>query len=302
MCVRTPAKLPQEKGKTVTTRMMEAPARDASQFSGPESEQIVDYLPPLPSSRLPRLTTSPKPFVTLTFATSLDSQLAIAPGVQTALSGPQSKAMTHFLRSRHDAILVGVGTAIADNPSLNCRIEGVGGYGGEGLEGQPRPIVVDPHGRWEFSEENKVMKLAKEGKGKAPYIVTCMEPSDSQRAVLESVGGEVIVLDLSAKCVATAGSSWHLILDALSCRGIGSVMIEGGGFVINDILGQGPAYALVDSVIVTIAPTWLGKGGVQVCPDGGSKRLPVTRLKDTKWIPLGEDVVLCGRPNKELRQ
>jgi len=301
MSVRTPAKLPQEKRKTVTTRMMEAPARDALQFSGPESEQIVDYLPPLPSSRLPRLT-SPKPFVTLTFATSLDSQLAIAPGVQTALSGPQSKAMTHFLRSRHDAILVGAGTAIADNPSLNCRIEGVGGYGGEGLEGQPRPIVVDPHGRWEFSEENKVMRLAKEGKGKAPYIVTCMEPSDSQRAVLESVGGEVIVLDLSAKCVATAGSSWHLILDALSCRGIGSVMIEGGAFVINDILGQGPAYALVDSVIVTIAPTWLGKGGVQVCPDGGSKRLPVTRLKDTKWIPLGEDVVLCGRPNKELRQ
>ncbi|KAF7679875.1 bacterial bifunctional deaminase-reductase [Alternaria burnsii] len=280
---------------------MEVPTRDALQFSGPESEQIVDYLPPLPLSPVRRLP-SDKPFVTLTFATSLDSQLAIAPGVQTALSGPQSKAMTHFLRSRHDAILVGVGTAIADNPSLNCRIEGVGGYGGEGLDGQPRPVVVDPHGRWEYSEENKVIRLAKEGKGKAPYIMTCVEPSDSKRAVLESVGGEVILLGPTAEDFNTVYSTWHVILDALLRRGIGSVMIEGGGFVINNILGRDLAYNLVDSVIVTIAPTWLGKGGVQVCPDGGSKQLPVRRLKDTKWIPLGEDVVLCGRPNKELRQ
>jgi 2,5-diamino-6-(ribosylamino)-4(3H)-pyrimidinone 5'-phosphate reductase len=145
------------------------------------------------------------------------------------------------------------------------------------------------------------MRLAKEGKGKAPYVVTCVKPSESQRAVLESVGGDFLVLDLSPEDVATAGSSWHIILDALSHRGVASVMIEGGGFVINDILGPGPAYSLIDSIIVTIAPTWLGKGGVQVCPDGGTERLPMTRLRDTRWIPLGEDVVLCGRPNKALR-
>ncbi|KAG9193912.1 2,5-diamino-6-(ribosylamino)-4(3H)-pyrimidinone 5'-phosphate reductase [Alternaria panax] len=280
---------------------MASPARDALQFSDLDGAQLVGYLPALPSS-VPRHTYSNKPFVTLTFATSLDSQLAIAPGVQTALSDPQSKAMTHFLRSRHDAILIGAGTAIADNPSLNCRIESAGGYGGEGLDGQPRPVVVDPHGRWKFTKESKVMRLAKEGKGKAPYIVTCEEPSGSQRAVLESVGGQFLVLSLSPDDVAVAGSSWHIILDALSHRGIQSVMIEGGGFVINDILGPSSAYSLVDSVIVTIAPVWLGKGGVQVCPDGGSERLPVTRLKDTKWVPLGEDVVLCGRPNMDLRQ
>lgn len=212
---------------------MTAPIRDALQFPASDSRQIEDYLPH--SSHQPQSHT--KPFVTLTFATSLDSQLAIAPGVQTALSGPQSKAMTHFLRSRHDAILIGAGTAIADNPSLNCRIEGVGGYGGEGLVGQPRPVVVDPHGRWQFSEESKVMRLAKEGKGKAPYIVTCVEPSESQLGILESVGGDYLVLGLLPEDVAASGSSWHVILDALSHRGIQSVMIEGGGFVINDILG-----------------------------------------------------------------
>ncbi|USP81783.1 2,5-diamino-6-ribosylamino-4(3H)-pyrimidinone 5'-phosphate reductase [Curvularia clavata] len=275
--------------------MTAAPVRGALQFPDSESKQFEEYLPPSADSALE------KPFVTLTFATSLDSHLSIAPGVQTALSGPQSKSMTHFLRSKHDAILVGAGTAVADNPSLNCRIEGVGGYGGEGLAGQPRPIVVDPKGRWQFSEESKVLKLAAEGKGKAPFIITCVAPSDGRKAVLESVGGKFLVLGPTAFTKSGNSSSWHMILDALKQQGIQSVMIEGGGFVINDLLGPGPAYSLVDSVIVTIAPTWLGKGGVQVCPDGGSDRLPVTRLKDIRWIPLGEDAVLCGRPNKSLR-
>jgi 2,5-diamino-6-(ribosylamino)-4(3H)-pyrimidinone 5'-phosphate reductase len=278
-----------------------AKLRDALHFPDSDSHPLEDYLPPPSSYQLSRLNYYDKPYVTLTFATSLDSQLAIAPGVQTALSGPQSKAMTHFLRSKHDAILIGVGTAIVDDPSLNCRIEGVGGYGGEGLAGQPRPVIVDPSGRWQFSKDNKVFRLAKEGRGKAPFIVTSVEPSDARRAALESVGGRYLVLGLSSKDVEDTGSTWHIVLDALKQRGIQSVMIEGGGFVINDLLGPGPAYSLIDSIIVTIAPTWLGKGGVQVCPDGGSERLPMTRLQEVKWVPLGEDVVLCGRPNRSLR-
>ena len=278
-----------------------AKSRDALHFPDSDSHQLEDYLPPPSSYQISRLDYYDKPFVTLTFATSLDSQLAIAPGVQTALSGPQSKAMTHFLRSKHDAILIGVGTAIADDPSLNCRIEGVGGYGGAGLAGQPRPIIVDPSGRWQFSEESRVFKLAKEGKGKAPFIVTSVEPSGARREVLESVGGKYLVLGLSGKDVDDSGSTWHIVLNALKQQGMQSVMIEGGGFVINDLLGPGSAYSLIDSVIVTIAPTWLGKGGVQVCPDGGSERLPMTRLQEVKWVPLGEDVVLCGRPNRSLR-
>ncbi|KAJ8108835.1 hypothetical protein ONZ43_g6305 [Nemania bipapillata] len=72
-------------------------------------------------------------------------------------------------------------------------------------------------------------------------------------------------------------------------------MIEGGGAVINSLLGENAD--LVDSVIVTIAPVWLGEGGVVVSPPRttrGADR-PVARLSDTKWVPLGEDVVLCGR-------
>ena len=62
------------------------------------------------------------PAVTLTYAQSLDGSLASAPGVPTAISGAESLRMTHALRAAHDAILVGVGTILADNPSLTVRL------------------------------------------------------------------------------------------------------------------------------------------------------------------------------------
>jgi 2,5-diamino-6-(ribosylamino)-4(3H)-pyrimidinone 5'-phosphate reductase len=61
--------------------------------------------------------------LTLTYAQSLDGQIALSPGTQTALSGQETKAMTHYLRYKHEGILVGVGTAEADDPGLNCRFD-----------------------------------------------------------------------------------------------------------------------------------------------------------------------------------
>jgi 2,5-diamino-6-(ribosylamino)-4(3H)-pyrimidinone 5'-phosphate reductase len=203
--------------------------------------------------------------------------------------------MTHYLRSHHDAILIGCGTAIADDPSLNCRIAGVGGYGSQGIVGQPRPVVVDPNGRWEVSESSKVVKLAREGKGRGVWIVSKKGSIDEKkRAVVEGVGGKIFEVDSRED----GSMSWKDILHVLAREGVKSLMIEGGGTVINELLSK-ENMKLVDSVIVTIAPVWLGKGGVQVCPDARTEgqKVPVSRLKDVKWAPLGDDVVLCGRPS-----
>lgn len=275
---------------------MAARTRDALHFPQTSSNLIDPYIPNPALQQDAALLR--KSHVTLTFATSLDSQLSLAPGVQTALSGPESKAMTHYLRSKHDAILIGVGTAEADNPSLNCRIAGVGGYGGDGLEGQPRPVVIDPRGRWQFDAESKVFKLAEEGKGKAPWVFT-KAPLDVKRArLLQNAGGRNFVTGLEG-CPEWR-VSWNYVLKVLDAEHIRSVMIEGGGAIINDLLAP-ENIGLVDVVIVTIAPTWLGKGGVQVCPDERVEqraRLPVARLTNVKWMPLGEDVVLCGSPSR----
>ncbi|KAL4916933.1 dihydrofolate reductase-like domain-containing protein [Aspergillus aurantiobrunneus] len=262
---------------------------DALTFPPSESPFLEPYLPKTESK-------NGLPFTTLTFATSLDSSLALSPGTRTVLSGPQSKAMTHYLRSRHDAILVGAGTAVADNPGLNCRIHGAGGYGGDGLRGQPRPIILDPSARWNFDESSKIFALSREGRGRAPWIFTASGAyvPEEKRNLLERSGGKYIALDVIEGKV----FDWADLLRRLKSEGLESVMIEGGGSVINSLLEPGFQH-LVDSVIVTIAPTWLGQGGVVVSPkrrlDERGTAIAASRLKGVKWHPFGEDVVLCGR-------
>ncbi|KAJ5124978.1 uncharacterized protein N7515_008803 [Penicillium bovifimosum] len=274
---------------------MSEPARDELYF--PESDRgfLEPHLPPQDGSG-PSLDL---PFTTLTFATSLDSSLALSPGARTVISGPQSKAMTHYLRSRHDGILVGVGTAAADDPGLNCRIAGVGGYGKPGLDGQPRPVIIDPTARWEFSEDSKLFQLCREGRGRAPWIIIATENVDPERqALLEKYGGKFITVNMLRTHTGGHRVDWQDLLVILKSKGLKSIMIEGGGQVIKSLLS--PAYmSLLNSVIVTIAPTWLGEGGVVVTPDrrfdDGGNAISAARLKNVKWYPFGEDVVLCGQ-------
>ncbi|KAK4227842.1 dihydrofolate reductase-like domain-containing protein [Podospora fimiseda] len=194
--------------------------------------------------------------------------------------------MTHHLRTHHSAILIGVNTALADDPALNSRLENTP------LSKQPRPIILDPRGRWDFTQESKVMQLASKGEGKAPFVILGegTEVDEEKRKLLERVGGKFLEVKLGAE---NGRFEWVGVLRVLKGEGLDSVMVEGGGEVINSLLvGEGNRY--VDSVIVTIAPTWLGKGGVVVSPprEEGKKQV---RLKDVVWVPCGEDVVLCGR-------
>ncbi|KAF5020996.1 hypothetical protein F66182_6977 [Fusarium sp. NRRL 66182] len=262
-----------------------------SELSFPASSAAM-LEPRLPTTA-PLGTSPSRPFVTLTFATSLDSSLSLAPGVRTRLSGPASKAMTHHLRSRHAAILIGVSTLLADSPALNCRIAGAAS--------QPRPIVIDPHLRWTPSHTDKVLEVARLGNGLAPFVLTGVDPKKlpaASVALLEEHGGKYIHIP-----AALSGPDdrmrfdWRDVFDALLCENLSSVMVEGGGQIINSLLDP-KFHDLVDSVIVTIAPTWLGQGGVVVSPDrlhsSAGVPVPAARLSDVSWHPFGEDVVLCA--------
>jgi 2,5-diamino-6-(ribosylamino)-4(3H)-pyrimidinone 5'-phosphate reductase len=283
-------------------------------FASSDAEKLEPHLPPIcgeserEQGSLPAsLTGQGRPFTTLTFATSLDSSLALAPGTRTLLSGPESKAMTHYLRSRHDTICVGAGTVIADDPGLNCRLEGANGE----LVKQPRPVIIDPNGRWDFNEDSKVFKAAKSGHGLAPFIVMSTHaapPAADRVTLLEKYGGKFVFLDWNNDTKSsqpeadgnglTTRFRWSDILAALYAEGLRSIMIEGGGQVINSLL-EPACRGLVDSVIVTIAPTWLGQGGVVVSParihGGDGVAVPAARLQNVAWHPFGEDIVLCGR-------
>ena len=122
----------------------------------PLPESLIPFLDPyLPNIKVTTTNNESlkRPFVTLTYAQSLDSKIAAQPGTQTKLSHLETKTMTHYLRSKHDAILVGIGTILADDPKLNCRyiFESVKPNEQRILH-QIRPVVIDPHGKWQYHQ------------------------------------------------------------------------------------------------------------------------------------------------------
>lgn len=201
--------------------------------------------------------------------------------------------MTHYLRMHHDAILIGVGTAIPDNPGLNSR------YPGATLESQPRPVVVDPEMRWNVYG-SKLAQLAEQGQGRPPWLVHT--PRELGPEELHAWGGERILIhsgqaspEQDSKPYESKAIGWPAILTTLKQKGVNSVMIEGGATVISTLLSMPE---LINSVIVTIAPTWLGQGGVTVTPASkteSGERVNAARLHDTVWRQFGADAVLCGR-------
>jgi len=256
-----------------------------SRFRTPLEQYLPDPHTPQPEGR---------PFVTLTYACSLDSKIAAAEGVQTILSGPMSKAMTHFLRTRHDAILVGSGTAITDNPGLNSRLSDA--LDAPGLTLQPRPVILDRRQRWQQYPNSKVVSLANEGRGKKPWIFVDPYISPFTHKSLpftHEPNGRYYEHNLLGATL----FSYHSLPDVLTIlheKGIRSVMIEGGATIINTLLQN--HQDLVDSIIITYAPVYLGQGGVTVCP---IKNFPddahAARFQDITWMQLERDAVMCGK-------
>lgn len=269
----------------------------------PFSLEFLDpYLPqrveqdPNPRARRP-IKDRGFPHITLSYASSMDSKVSLRAGMQTVLSGPEAKVMTHYIRSRHDAIIIGVGTVLADNPGLNCRLEGAGGFGGLGKMWQPRPVIIDPTARWPVQPDCRMLRTAVEGKGKAPWIVVSPGAEiDPQRLLmLKSYGGDYLRI---SEYNHQWRLRWEVILRALASEGIHSVMIEGGGTVLSELLN--PEYSnFIDSIIVTVAPTYLGRGGVSVSPDSklDSEGNPNAALnpRNVSWTPLGQNVIMCGK-------
>ena len=166
-----------------------------------------------------------------------------------------------------------------------------------GWDSQPRPVVIDPGARWLLTPESAVLRAVAEGKGKAPWIIIApgfaIDPGRLE--LLKFYGGKYVGLPEVDKRYRL---SWEGIFRALAAEGVRSVMVEGGGVVINELLL--PEHRrLVSSVVVTVAPVYLGEGGVVVCPsrslDESGRPRPVVRFRDVRWEPMGEDVVMCGK-------
>ena len=205
-----------------------------------------------------------RPFITLSYAQSLDGSIAAGDGRPLALSSPPSLFRTHALRARHDGLLVGVGTILADDPLLTVR---------HAAGPDPQPIVLD-------TQLRTPMPARVLSNPRRPWFVAGKPASPARRIALVAVGAQV---------VETARSIDGLIdlpaaLRALAERGLRSIMVEGGSRVLRSFL----AARLVDWVVITVAPVFAA--GKPVLNPGGE--LPGIRFLG--WESSGPDLVLWG--------
>ncbi|TPX72327.1 hypothetical protein SpCBS45565_g00608 [Spizellomyces sp. 'palustris'] len=231
-----------------------------------------------------------RPFVTLTYAQSLDGFIA-APGRKPLLlSSPSAMVLTHALRATHDAILVGVDTVISDNPSLTTRFVAKGPGGTKATS--PCPVILDSTLRSPL--DAKLFRIIRED-AKKPIVVTTDMSNVARKTALEAIGVRVLVVQSDPN---TGRVSVPAALDALYKEGIKSVMVEGGATVIESLLTR--SQQAIDLVVVTVAPVWVGTG-VQVIRGetafGGSANAEMTtlpKLTNVRYEQFGVDMVLAG--------
>ncbi len=216
------------------------------------------------------------PFVTLKMALSLDGKLATRDGDARWITGEESRRAAHEMRAASDAVMVGVGTVLADDPLLNVRLPGWG----EGR--QPRRVVLDSLLRMPAAS-----RMLRETPGIGTWVATTRHAPAERAKALEAAGAEVIVVPGRGRRVDLAR-----LLRELGDRGVAGLLVEGGAGVFTAALAKG----LADKVAAFIAPVIIGgrKAVSPVLGRGAGSMAEALRLGGVRAKVLGEDVLIEG--------
>jgi diaminohydroxyphosphoribosylaminopyrimidine deaminase/5-amino-6-(5-phosphoribosylamino)uracil reductase len=219
-----------------------------------------------------------RPFVHLKLAASLDGRTATRTGDSRWITGEAARRRVHELRHEYDAILVGAGTALADNPLLTDR---------SGLK-RRRPlerVVLDES--LCLAPTSQLAMTARE----TPLMVFTSRKADKEKVSLLEASGAEVVQDESG------GRHLQTVLAALGERAIQSVLVEGGGQVAGAFLDSG----LVDKVTFFIAPLIIGgrDAAPAVAGRGAEKIADALRLRDVEIRAHAQDLEITGYPGKQ---
>ncbi|KAJ2469314.1 2,5-diamino-6-(ribosylamino)-4(3H)-pyrimidinone 5'-phosphate reductase [Coemansia sp. RSA 2322] len=219
--------------------------------------------------------------VTLTYAQSLDGMIAARPGQQLLLSSRAAMAMTHRMRAHHDAILVGIGTVLADDPQLSARL-----LPSSEMPCHPQPVVLDPHLRMPATARLLSGPRA-DPRLHSPWIIAGPHADPAKRQELQRLGATVISVD-------QVDQQGRPLLDAvaaeLSRRGVRRLMVEGGAHIIQAFL----ASVLVNTLVVTIAPVFVGVGGVTAACASAAHAQTFPNIRPLAYEQFGTDVVMVA--------
>ncbi len=210
--------------------------------------------------------TTGRPWVTLKAAVSLDGKIAARGGDSKWITGERARREAHRLRAEHDAILVGAGTVVADDPALTVR--GVRGH-------NPQRVILDG--------KLRVTPAAKAVPGS--WVFTTASGGEQ----LSVRGATLVRMEGRGRIAPDA------ILDELGRRAVTSVLVEGGG----EVHGMFVRAGLVDEVAVFVAPVLVGGDGVQLLAGAGAASMAAAlRLERVEIRRLDDDVFLRGRPKR----
>ncbi|WP_090976812.1 bifunctional diaminohydroxyphosphoribosylaminopyrimidine deaminase/5-amino-6-(5-phosphoribosylamino)uracil reductase RibD [Paenibacillus sp. CF384] len=212
------------------------------------------------------------PFVTMKSAMTLDGKLAAKTGDSRYVSGAAARELTHTLRHRHMGIMVGVDTALADDPELTTRLTVPAVH--------PARIIVDSTLRLPLEARTIQDRSSR-------VIVLTTEGADSAKeAALAEVGAQVI------RCGSGSRVDLKLAMHKLGELEIGSILLEGGGKLNGAMLEQG----LIDKLLLFIAPKLIGgsaaPGVFQF--EGFDKMSEAISLEEMAMERVGDDVLLSG--------
>jgi diaminohydroxyphosphoribosylaminopyrimidine deaminase / 5-amino-6-(5-phosphoribosylamino)uracil reductase len=203
-----------------------------------------------------------RPQVILKLAVSADGMIGRRGEGQVAITGKETRARSQLLRAESDAILVGSGTAMADDPELNCRHEGY-------EHRSPIRLVLDR--RLQLPLTSKLVRTARDVAVIAVTNAAAAPELAARRAALENAGVEVLqAADLGA------------LLDELGRRGLSSLIVEGGARVASDFLSAG----LADRILLFTSPVVVGEGGV---PSPMTEQTVPANFRLRRREPLGVD-------------
>lgn len=222
--------------------------------------------------------TTGRPFVVIKAALTLDGKVATRSGDARWVTGSKAREEVHRLRHYYDAVMVGSGTVLQDDPRLNCRLQG-------GKD--PVRIVVDSHLRTPV--RSRILNLESE----SPTIIATLEGCDRHRKrVLEENGAEILEVPRKG-----SGVDLKLLLEMLAYKEVTSVLVEAGP-TLNASLFQ---EELVDKVLFFMAPKILG-GVNSPGPVGGrgvETMGEALMLKKMKLRRYGQDFLFLGYPEKK---
>lgn len=216
-------------------------------------------------------TTTGRPLVTLKLASTLDGRIATRSGESRWITGDAARRAAHALRGRHDAVLVGVGTVVADDPDLTCRLPGF----------RPTPIVrvvADSHLRTPLTA-----RLVTSAQETPTWMLIRHGADPARRHAFAELGIRLIEL-----AGAEAGVDLQAGLVALGTAGITRLLVEGGAQVAAALLRAG----LVDRIAWFHAPAVMGGDGWPAVQAFGVNRLDaMPRFVRQHATPLGEDML-----------